>query len=533
MSGTTSPQRQDSIGSGTRNDSTLAKRGFSMGSFRTPPSRLEDNQRRLKASAAGARSVDTSFLPGTTGGLMSTTRSGAQGGANEVGRLREGKRTSSQRGNNHRDSMRVGEHQPPANRTTSSLEPVVPLDQGSGRGISGNPRPISRHIGAYALRARTVEQLLNRLTADGFDLVSDRIVDLTNKIGGQEKNGLMLMQVTKLIFEKAKDEAALSEMYARLCRKMMERVSPNVQDQAIRNAEGQPITGGLLFRKYLLNRCQEEFERGWSAKEAGAALAASEAGNDEATKITSQVEDEVVLCSDSSCVVATARRQGLGVVRFIGELFKLQMLTERIMHQCVKMLLSNVVNPEGEKIESLCELLKVVGRSLDTVKARTHMDIYFERIREMSRGNHISSRMKLMLEDIIDLRQRHWEADPAVRPGPSTITNVCEHPKHSTADSSNIIRSTGKLRGGIYHTQQGSGWDVAGGVSAAAGQSPAEAGDLSQFDKISNSAGLSLGLTNVFNNKNSESSDVLEKASAGFFATPIGAQMDKLVDKES
>lgn len=26
---------------------------------------------------------------------------------------------------------------------------------------------------------------------------------------------------------------------------------------------GNPVVGGALFRKYLLNRCQEEFERGW------------------------------------------------------------------------------------------------------------------------------------------------------------------------------------------------------------------------------------------------------------------------------
>ena len=55
---------------------------------------------------------------------------------------------------------------------------------------------------------------------------------------------------------------------------MMEQFSPNVQDNGICNAEGKPITGGLLFRKYLLNRCQEDFERGWAAKDHAAATAA-------------------------------------------------------------------------------------------------------------------------------------------------------------------------------------------------------------------------------------------------------------------
>jgi translation initiation factor 4G len=40
-----------------------------------------------------------------------------------------------------------------------------------------------------------------------------------------------------------------------------------------------------------------------------------------------------VLYSDEYYAVQKAKRQGLGL-KFIGELFKLQMLTERIMHDC-------------------------------------------------------------------------------------------------------------------------------------------------------------------------------------------------------
>ena len=36
------------------------------------------------------------------------------------------------------------------------------------------------------------------------------------------------------MFEKATDEATWSEMYARLCRKMMEQISTNIQDEGIR-----------------------------------------------------------------------------------------------------------------------------------------------------------------------------------------------------------------------------------------------------------------------------------------------------------
>ena len=42
---------------------------------------------------------------------------------------------------------------------------------------------------------------------------------------------------------------------------------------------------------------------------------------------------------------------------FIGELFKFQVLTERIMHECIKELLSDVEDAEDEETESLCKLL--------------------------------------------------------------------------------------------------------------------------------------------------------------------------------
>jgi hypothetical protein len=77
-------------------------------------------------------------------------------------------------------------------------------------------------------------------------------------------------------------------------------------------------------------------------------------------------EDEPVLYSEEYYAAQKAKRQGLGLIKFIGELFKLQMLTERIMHECVKKLLGNVENPEEEEIESLCKLLTTVGQILDT-----------------------------------------------------------------------------------------------------------------------------------------------------------------------
>ncbi|KAI5984504.1 armadillo-type protein, partial [Pisolithus albus] len=138
----------------------------------------------------------------------------------------------------------------------------------------------------------------------------------------------------KLIYEKAVGEDNWSYMYVhpRLCHEMMVMFSPKVQDDGIKNAKEESIPGGQLFCKYLFNWCQEDFEHGWVAKEAMA--------------LTKRSGNESEPYSDEYYVVQKAKCQSLGLIKFTGELFKLRMLTERIMHECLKRLLGNMVTPE-------------------------------------------------------------------------------------------------------------------------------------------------------------------------------------------
>ena len=101
------------------------------------------------------------------------------------------------------------------------------------------------------------------------------------------------------------------------------------------------------------------------------------------------------LYSDESYAAQKARHQHLGLIAFVDELFKLQVLTERIMHMYLEALLGSV---KEEKIEPLCALLTTVGALLDTPKARRHMDAYFSRMKELSKSSNVASRMQFMLQ---------------------------------------------------------------------------------------------------------------------------------------
>ncbi|KAG8988055.1 hypothetical protein FRB90_002993, partial [Tulasnella sp. 427] len=378
-----------------------------MGNFQATPNRMTSEERF--AASNRAVSGGSTFMRGPA-----LSRSSSQGGVGAIGgpnavpqSPREGNRTRSQRGRTRNDSLKPNAPQPSQQQqqqqqqALSGFEPVAPLEQSANRwapsSVGRSKLAVDESSPDYV--ERKVKALLNKLTLENFESVSNQIITWANK-SENEKNGATLIHVIKLVFEKATDEAHWSEMYARLCRKMMEQISGNVQDDNIRNTQGEPIVGGHLFRKYLLNRCQEDFERGWSQKESAQAAAALKAETDKAAEEASKAggeNGEPVLYSDEYYALLKAKRQGLGLVRFIGELFKLQMLTERIMHECIKKLLSKIDNPEEEEIESLCKLLTTVGQALDTPKAKGHMDIYFGRMQMLADNNNVASRIRYML----------------------------------------------------------------------------------------------------------------------------------------
>ncbi|OXV08971.1 hypothetical protein Egran_03264 [Elaphomyces granulatus] len=257
---------------------------------------------------------------------------------------------------------------------------------------------------------RKVKSNLNKMTPENFDRISELILTIVSQ-SKDETDGRTLRQVIQLTFEKATDEAHWAPMYAKFCKRMLESMSPDIKDENIRDKSGNVVTGGSLFRKYLLNRCQEEFERGWKVNLPGR---------------PEGVTEEVAMMSDEYYTAAAAKRRGLGLVKFIGELYKLGMLTERIMHECVKKLVDYEGVPDVAEVESLTSLLRTIGASLDSSdKGRLMMDAYFNRIHLMIDTAGLPSRLKFMLMDVADLRDANWRSKGGDK-GPKTLAEVRE-----------------------------------------------------------------------------------------------------------
>jgi len=259
---------------------------------------------------------------------------------------------------------------------------------------------------------RKVKSNLNKMTPTTFEKIGNQILEIVGQ-SKQETDGRTLRQVIQLTFEKATDEAHWAEMYAQFCGKMLQSMTPEIRDETLpKDKNGQVISGSTLFRKYLLNRCQQDFEQGWKSK------------------LPDKPEDgppgEAAMLSEEYYIAAAAKRRGLGLVRFIGELFKLSMLTARIMHMCVQRLVDFDGMPDEAEVESLTSLLRTIGANLDNLdeKSKTMMNAYFDRINTMIQTEGLPSRLRFMLMDIVDLRKKNWQDKKAQNKGPATIDQV-------------------------------------------------------------------------------------------------------------
>lgn len=277
---------------------------------------------------------------------------------------------------------------------------------------------------------RKVKSALNKMTPEKFDKISDQILEIAAQ-SKDESDGRTLRQVIQLLFEKACDEAHWAGMYAKFASRMLQTMSPDIKDENVRDKHGNPVVGGALFRKYLLNRCQEEFERGWEVN------------------LPDAPEDgkEAKLLSDDYYIAAAAKRKGLGLINFIGELYKLSMLTLRIMHECVLKLLDFEGLPDEAAIESLVKLLRTVGATMESAEAGPKMiSMYFERIEKVMNMEGLPSRLRFMLLDTIDLRKSGWKSKDILK-GPKTIAEIHQEAL-AAQQAAEMERTRSNQRGG-------------------------------------------------------------------------------------
>ncbi|CAH4032412.1 unnamed protein product [Pieris brassicae] len=241
--------------------------------------------------------------------------------------------------------------------------------------------------------------ILNKLTPQKFDTLVDKVKSL--EIDTQER----LEGVIDLVFEKAIEEPNFSEAYAAMCNKLSTLKVPST------NSPNQCVN----FRAMIITKCQNQFIK------------------EKTDEIVVKLEKELTECTDAAkkkelhAQLGEAQRRvrmrSVGNVRFIGELYKLNILIAKIMVYCMNYLIDK---PEEEKLECLCKLLTTIGEQVEN-EAKEQLDVIINKIQDIvndRKSKKISSRVRFMLQDVIELRRRRWVAKSVLDMQPKMMDQI-------------------------------------------------------------------------------------------------------------
>jgi len=277
---------------------------------------------------------------------------------------------------------------------------------------------------------KNMTAVLNKITPQKFDTLMAQVMALP--INTCER----LTGSIDIIFEKAIDEPNFSVSYAMMAK--------NMSSLRVQRETGEVV----LFRNILLNRCQREFERDNNAMED---VKIKEKEIEQAkTK-----EEKAALTEELRLEMKKEKRRTLGNIRFIGELFKLKQLTEKIMFDCITRLLKG---EDEENLECLCNLLRTIGKDIDLPKHKARIDAYFVQLKAITAQKPavVSSRVRFMILDLIDLRSDKWV--PRREEGPKTIDAIHKEAALESQDRQRMVQNmdmrnaqSGGARGGGHH----------------------------------------------------------------------------------
>ncbi|KAF2795826.1 ARM repeat-containing protein [Melanomma pulvis-pyrius CBS 109.77] len=154
----------------------------------------------------------------------------------------------------------------------------------------------------------------------------------------------------------------------------------------------QTLSGGALFRKYLLNGLQQDFER-------GLALFPFQLGSKQLST-TLGSHDE-----------ATATHRWLGLVKFVGVLYREGIVTLRIVHECDLRMLDIEVLPDEITVDSPVKLLQIAGPTMQSINVGPGMlGVCFERLAQIMNMQGLSLRSKQKVEILIDIHNAGWSS---------------------------------------------------------------------------------------------------------------------------
>jgi len=209
-----------------------------------------------------------------------------------------------------------------------------------------------------------IRGILNKLSTSNFNELANEFIQLNIRSKDH------LMSLVDIIFKKAIVESKFNEIYAKLCYELASYYIEDNNDNDDR----------VYFRELLLNKCQQMFE--------------------EAANIKSLVGGTNVPVTETF----RSKEQIIGCIKFIGELYNINLLTNKVVYSCLLILLSKVSPGNIYTIDCICMLMQTISTKFVTSSPNEALNIY-DKLDRLKNSESIEKKDKFALMDILDLRK--------------------------------------------------------------------------------------------------------------------------------
>jgi len=173
------------------------------------------------------------------------------------------------------------------------------------------------------------------------------------------------------------------------------------------------------FKRSLLNKCEDEFNKqdiyeDWKKEK----IECKENKDSMSAKDFAEKE------ADLNFRRIKIKKQMLGNIKFIGQLYKKNLLKEKIMRFCIASLLNLETKDVRSKLpayfdsgkddideedhEAICNMFTTIGKTIDKAATASFMSVCFAKIMKLSDSKALPSRSRFMYKDLLDLRSNYW-----------------------------------------------------------------------------------------------------------------------------
>ncbi|XP_025407591.1 eukaryotic translation initiation factor 4 gamma 3-like [Sipha flava] len=246
------------------------------------------------------------------------------------------------------------------------------------------PRCLKQNIASGSPDGNSTEEIrkkfmaiLNKISPENMNVLAESITSLP--IDTDDK----LKTVIDLLFQKAIVEPNFTPQYAYICTAL---------DESFKKSENKKDK--TTFIKLLTKCCKERFN----------AMKVHEQNLAKSLEVINQCKDQEVkskLQSEYDQDEMVHRKKSVGNCRFMCELHKVHIISNGTLEECINYLLKCT---NEETLECACNILKHAGKSLNTKVAFRKLEEY----KSLVNKTKISSRIRFMILDIIELKENDW-----------------------------------------------------------------------------------------------------------------------------